>query len=417
MAFTIRLKPLFTSGELREFLDERLATLKKKANDVSQDILLREPLEVIAKELVEAFTLDPLHLDVSEGAISVEQRQAMIPIAEIPHPILLSGDIQAVPGHKIHFYVPFTGDPELFKFRGSILSSSPPTASVGSTHNRLTFSYSMLTPEDGPRIKKEFEQEVAHTAELARDSSALVENFNTSLTGVVRRVLNQRKNRASDAESVIATFGYRLQRSTDAAQTYKAPISRKSVVSKRPQTQSPARTRLEPVLDDEQYEDILGIVESMTRVLERSPAAFRTLDEEAIRTHFLVQLNGQYEGTATGETFNGDGKTDILIRVDNQNIFIAECKFWRGPVSFTEAINQLLGYTSWRDTKTAILLFNRDTQMSTVLAQIPSLLSSHSNFRRHISQNGPARFRAILSQPRDPARELFLTVLVFDVPT
>lgn len=41
------------------------------------------------------------------------------------------------------------------------------------------------------------------------------------------------------------------------------------------------------------------------------------------------------------ETFNSSGKTDILIRVENRNIFIAECKFWRGPKSFGEAIEQL----------------------------------------------------------------------------
>jgi hypothetical protein len=37
-----------------------------------------------------------------------------------------------------------------------------------------------------------------------------------------------------------------------------------------------------------------------------------------------VQLNRHFEGAATGETFNHRGKTDILIRVDGKNIFIAE---------------------------------------------------------------------------------------------
>jgi hypothetical protein len=46
------------------------------------------------------------------------------------------------------------------------------------------------------------------------------------------------------------------------------------------------------------------------------------------------------------------GKTDILIRDNDKNIFIAECKFWGGPKLFKETIDQLLGYTSWRDTKT-----------------------------------------------------------------
>jgi len=45
------------------------------------------------------------------------------------------------------------------------------------------------------------------------------------------------------------------------------------------------------------------------------------MDEESIRQHFLVQLNGQYEGQATGETFNFEGKTDILVRSEGKKHF------------------------------------------------------------------------------------------------
>jgi hypothetical protein len=55
----------------------------------------------------------------------------------------------------------------------------------------------------------------------------------------------------------------------------------------------------------------------MTHVMEQSPHAFVKMGEEDLRTHFLVQLNGVYEGQATGETFNFEGKTDILIRIDS----------------------------------------------------------------------------------------------------
>ena len=43
---------------------------------------------------------------------------------------------------------------------------------------------------------------------------------------------------------------------------------------------------------------------------------------------FWFELNGHYEGGASGETFNYEGKTDILIRVQGKNIFIAECEYW-----------------------------------------------------------------------------------------
>ena len=95
----------------------------------------------------------------------------------------------------------------------------------------------------------------------------------------------------------------------------------------------------------------------MAFVMERNPQSFATLDEEAIRDHFLVPLNAQFSGEATGETFNHQGKTDILIRHKDNNIFIAECKFWGGEQLLLETIDQLLRYTQWRDTKTAILSF------------------------------------------------------------
>ena len=85
---------------------------------------------------------------------------------------------------------------------------------------------------------------------------------------------------------------------------------------------------------------------------------------------------------STGETFNCHGKTDILIRVKGKNIFIAECKIWRGEKGFLETIDQLLGYTSWRDTKTAILIFNKNQDFSSVLAKIRSTAKTHTCYKR-----------------------------------
>jgi hypothetical protein len=75
--------------------------------------------------------------------------------------------------------------------------------------------------------------------------------------------------------------------------------------------------------------------------MERSPSAFTMIDEEDLRQHFLVQLNGHYKGQATGETFNYQGKTDILVRAGGKNIFVAECKYWRGEKSYADTIDQI----------------------------------------------------------------------------
>jgi hypothetical protein len=155
---------------------------------------------------------------------------------------------------------------------------------------------------------------------------------------------------------------------------------------------------------------------NMALVMERSPSAFAAIDEEALRSHFLVQLNGHYEGQATGETFNFEGKTDILIRVKGKNIFIAECKYWSGPKKLIETIDQLLGYANWRDTKVAIVIFNRNKRFSQVLEAIPRIMRGHSNFRRELSQPSETSFRYAFAHRDDPNREMTLTILAFDVP-
>ena len=106
----------------------------------------------------------------------------------------------------------------------------------------------------------------------------------------------------------------------------------------------------------------------------------------------------------------------IMHRVKGKNIFIAECKFWQGPKSLFKTIDQLLGYASWRDTKTAVLLFNRKVRFSTVLDKIPDTVSNHPCFKRKVSVTGETVFRYIFHQPADTNRELVLTVLAFDVP-
>jgi hypothetical protein len=172
----------------------------------------------------------------------------------------------------------------------------------------------------------------------------------------------------------------------------------------------------EPVLEEAEYQHILEVIEGMVKVMERSPKAFHDIDEEALRMHFLVPLNGHYEGQATGETFNYQGKTDILIRSGDRNIFIGECKFWNGPLKLTETINQVLGYLSWRDSKAAILLFNRNKDFSKVLAAIPEVVAAHPNFQKDEGRRGDTRFRYAFRHKDDAAKILHLTIMAFDIP-
>jgi hypothetical protein len=171
----------------------------------------------------------------------------------------------------------------------------------------------------------------------------------------------------------------------------------------------------EPTIDEAEYQHILKVMGDMALMMERSPRTFAKLEEEEIRDHFLLQLNGHYEGSATGETFNAAGKTDILVREGNRNLFIGECKIWSGGKNFLEAIDQLLGYLTWRDTKLAIIVFSRNKDFTAVVESIKAEVEKHLHKKRDPAQEGQTRFRYIFGNPDDHDREIIVTVMAFSV--
>jgi hypothetical protein len=214
---------------------------------------------------------------------------------------------------------------------------------------------------------------------------------------------------------MIAALGFPIKKRDDLPSTYSAPsIKRKNPIHRPIATTEPYKP--EPTLEMIEYEYILKIISDMVKVMELSPSAFVNMKEEDIRTHILVNLNGHYEGQATGETFNYHGKSDILIKAEGRNIFIAECKFWTGAEGLRKTIDQLSGYTSWRDTKTAIIVLNRNKNLSAVLAQIPDVAKAHSNCKKQVEYKSETGFRFVFHHKDDRNRELILTILVLDVP-
>jgi hypothetical protein len=271
------------------------------------------------------------------------------------------------------------------------------------------------TDQNGEQIQARFDQSIRETDSILRTVRENVDLFNETFTREVRERIEQRREKLLKDQGMAASIKYPMRKREDTPATYSIPVVRKKLSIRLP----PASTqpfKPEPELEIKAYEEILGTISNMAVAIERSPQTFVGMKEEELRTFFLVTLNGQYEGAATGETFNAAGKTDILIRFEGRNVFIAECKFWTGSEGLLATIDQLLGYASWRDTKTAILLFNRNRDFSAVLAKIPGTVATHPSFKRAVDYSSETGFRFKLGQLDDPAREITTTILVFNVP-
>jgi hypothetical protein len=324
------------------------------------------------------------------------------------------GERAVVRGTRLDIAIPYEGESILWRIRPSTFSlSGYPELEV--RDDAVVFSVSF--PDDSADtagLKSEITRKIQSLADAVQNLRKDVENHNRSAPQTVRDALQRKQKLARSTTGAVAALGIPMKR-RDQPLTFTVPTKRRKSPATRPRVNTEAY-KPEPVLEEAEYQHILAVMRSMSLVIERNPAQFASLDEETIRTHFLLQLNGHYEGSATGETFNASGKTDILIRVDNRNIFIAECKFWRGPKGCNEAVEQLLSYLSWRDTKCALLVFNKTRDSGAVRQKIHEVMEAHPAYRRTISYdpNGDARY--IFVKESDPGREIIITTQLYDMP-
>ena len=173
-----------------------------------------------------------------------------------------------------------------------------------------------------------------------------------------------------------------------------------------------------PTVPEFTYQDILEKIHTVGIGYERSPRLFRDLEEEELRDHILIGLENNFKsGTATGETFNKDGKSDILLRADDgTNIFIAECAMWGGEKYFSGKIDQLNRYLTWRDTKAAVIMFVQNQQMEPVCEQIERGVEKHDQFVEMVDQPEESWWQYRFHFEDDPYREFDLAVLAFHIP-
>ncbi len=121
-------------------------------------------------------------------------------------------------------------------------------------------------------------------------------------------------------------------------------------------------------------------------------------------------------GSATGETFNKEGKTDILLRHENDNIFVAECLMWKGDKYFKGKIDQLLGYLTWRDSKAAVIAFVDNKEIQPILDRIIETTKEHSNHLEFKGVENEGWYNHIIHLEGDKEREVQLAVQLFHVP-
>lgn len=243
--------------------------------------------------------------------------------------------------------------------------------------------------------------------------------YNARISNHFEQEYQNKKQKVLSERQFFEALNIDIETSTD--KIFKVPIAEKKkipepVVDKKSTKKFTADN---PVLPDGFYEDVIDVIYTFFKSVEKKPSTYQGKDEEALRDYVIPTLETRYTNTTvTGETFNKGGKTDILVKYkDNSNLFVAECKFWKGEVVFNDTINQLFDrYLTWRDSKVALIFFVTNKEFSKVLTTIQESVCKHPYYLRDNGSHGESSFSYIFHFPMDKGKFVFTEIMAFHFP-
>ena len=366
---------IFAEKDLREYLEQQKTAVVRSIESEKDDYLLNvNERDYISFKVSEGY-VEPLQ--IHEDQISASSSEQMIPAEYFPSGFWVTKG-QSYKKDVIRFHVPFSGNHQLLHCTPS--SRLMWTMGVEISGNEFCFEIINFS-DDVESIKRDKDSNIRSIIQQLQSVVTEVERYNTSLEPHIKQAFDSRKQRILAKSGILASLGVPLKKADVIPSTFSVPPpqTRKKITVTRPAVKE-AGFKPEPSLDNSAYQDILKLIHDVGKEFERLPSLYAGKEEEHLRDHFLMMLEPNFQGSATGETFNKTGKTDILLRHEGSNVFIAECKFWRGQKSFLDTISQLLGYLTWRDSKAAVIIFVPNKDFSSVLDTAKATIDQHPNF-------------------------------------
>jgi len=400
---------IFSEREFNLVCAALMEKLKSKIHSENKDYLLNVNRTEYLDHIISEFEISPLILEFDSVTVSTFER--LIPAELFPFNYNVYRG-KSYPKQVVKYHLPFSGDEQLLRCFPStrILSSYPVSV------ERKEICFEVIDFNGDPeQIKREAQSALKIIRQQYGYLEKDVSSHNAGLRKQAESIFDARRTEIMKQNQLVAALGVPVKKSENIPRTFAVPATTRKQVVPRP----PAPTEKyspEPALDQAIYMEILQTINDTGRVFERLPSTYADKDEETLRDHLILNLEPRFQIGTTGETFNKSGKTDILMRYQGKNIFVAECKFWGGQKAHHAAIDQLLSYLTWRDSKTALVYFVSTKEMMAPLKAIEGSTSAHPCFLADKGRQEESWFRYEFHLPGDNSRSVYVSILCFHLP-
>ncbi|MFO1271903.1 MAG: hypothetical protein U1F50_09535 [Rubrivivax sp.] len=389
-----------------------MASIKDSVYSIPREQFLATSTDTLVEHLLSSLTIDPLVLQ--EDQMQMDHSEAQVEVTgRFEYDMGTGGRIHAA-GHRLTFYIPFAGDPGLWKLRPNMWISVMPQGDVDPRRSVLTITLTNTANTEPERYQRELESTLQGIRQLISSQAQLLSQYHAGLGGRIREVIERRRKEVEKLQGLTAAFNIPMVKKAGMPEF--KPVEMAKRIS-RPLPRPPAAGfKPEPAITTETYEELLAIIRHAGASFEGAPQTYQPLGEEGLRDNVLSHINVVFEGKATGETFRKYGKTDIRIEEESRSAFVGECKLWGGEKVLLEALTQLLGYTTWRDCKAALIMFNKDVAgFSGVQSTIDSVLRTHPKFLRAVETGRVGEWRFVFQSQEDASREVTVHVFAFNL--
>lgn len=395
----------FGEIDIFNFVEVIKDKIKEEINKNSKEYILGVNEDEYVEYLYQTFYIQPLSVDLSSEDVEFEREQQKSFVNRW-------GEEEYYKEYRFNIYFNYSGEPLLFRVQ-------PSTWFVGG-------SWSEIEILDSNRLKIHFSIHNQNTEEFNREKQGVINTtfrnlknvnieigrFNDELRSTAKAYFESIKTEIQKENAFFSSIKVRVGENREIK--YAVPVIEKKV----PFPIVAFDEQKNPVLTDNIYQRILHTIDTTYKEFEKLPNNYKDKDEEALRDGILPALNTTYAMSgmvATGETFNKNGKTDICIKhTDNTNVFIAECKIWKGEKLFEDAINQLFDrYVTWHDTKVALIIFVKQDNFTEIITKAKEAIKKHPYFLRTINAENSTRGSYIFRHAEDKQRQIKLELMLY----
>lgn len=375
------MKP-FSRYELSEIINKKTDDIKRYIRSLSNEVIMSGQDETILHNLYEKHRF--ILIEIFEELIDKREINET-KIKEYNH--FYSRDssfgepeFYQIDGVRVSQSFRFEGDSILFESKSNTFSlSGYPDVEI--TGNILTLSSSakmdvMKNPENKNLLFSKIQSDLRIITKYVNYCNVMAEAFNKSIKNIAQAELSNR-------QAKIGSF-YEISKMLEIPIDVIEPKIIETIEVKREILPLMTKTSNEVnyAISDTIYTGILEMIRHVCSSFERTSNTFSIHDEEGLRDIILSQLNGVFQGKATGEAFRKAGKTDITIEFENRSAFVTECKVWKGIKTCESALDQLFSYVTWRDTKLCLIMFSKNKDFFGV---IDSIKTNLGNIDKYIS--------------------------------